>query len=98
MRTSMFRSQVRRVRQSHGLLLVLLAESFSKGLAIWIKQLLAALLPGGFEAGRRDVPVRTTFPTHDAQVLTEILNRRPSKEPVAVVDIVNDTAGLQHDD
>ena len=98
MRTLVFRSQVRRVRQTHGLLLTLLAESLCKGLAVWIKQLLATLLPGRFEFGRRDVPVQTAFPRDDAQILTEILDRRPPKEPVTVVDLVNDKAGLQHDD
>src|SRR5881397_676048 len=67
------------------------------GFAVRIEELLAALLPRSFEFGRCDVPVRSTFLANGAQVLAEFFYGGASEEPVAVVDLVNDKAGLQHD-
>ena len=94
--TSAFGSQVRQVGWIQRQILALFAESLSKGLAVWIEQLLAALLPGRFEFGRGDVPVRPAFAADGTQVLSEILDGGASEEPVTIVDLVNDKAGLQH--
>ena len=51
---------------------------------------------GRFKFRRCDVPVRPAFPADGAQVLAEVFDGGPSEEPVAIVDLVNDKAGLQH--
>ena|ERR1700690_377474 len=56
-------------------LLILFTESLGVGFAVWIEELLAALLPRGFEFGRGVVPVRPAFPGNGVQVLAEILQR-----------------------
>jgi hypothetical protein len=89
--------QVRRVGRTQGLLLALFGQSLGIGLAVWIEQVLAALLPRGFKFGRGDVPVRSAFPADGTQVLAELFDRGSSEKPVAAVDLVNDKAGLQHD-
>src|SRR6202022_614398 len=76
--------------------LVLFTESLEVSLVIWIKELLAALLPCSLNLGRRDVPVRPAFHADGAQVLTELLHRRSTEEPVAAVDLVDDETGLEH--
>ena len=60
--TYAFGSQVREVERIQRQLLALFAESLSLGLAVWIEQFLAALLPGRFKFRRCDVPVRSAFP------------------------------------
>ena len=88
---------------NHGLVavrrvcLILFAESLEIGFAIRIEEFLAALPPRLFEFGRRDVPVRTAFPGHRAQVLAKFLQSWPAKEPVAVVDFIHDETGLEDD-
>src|SRR5437016_1515210 len=42
--------------------------------------------PSGFQFGRTDVPVRTAFLQHRAQVLPKLFDGRSAKNPVAVVD------------
>src|ERR1700688_1980134 len=79
-----------------GLLLILFTESLKIGLAVRIERLLAALLPGRFKFGRCDVPVRSAFAADSTQVLAELFDRGSSEEPVAIVDLVNDKTGLQH--
>src|SRR4051812_17649159 len=97
MTTSTFRSQAREVGQTQHLLLILLAERLRKALAVWIEAFLTALLPRSFKLGRRDVPVRPAFLADSTQVLSEFFDRGPPEEPVAIVNPVNDKAGLQHD-
>src|SRR5271156_5788662 len=77
--------------------LILFAESLDVRLAVGIEALLAALLPRGLKLGRGDVPVRPAFLDNGAQVLTEIFHSRAAEEPVAIVDLVDHKAGLQHD-
>ena len=76
-------------------LLILFAESLSVRLAVRVEEFLAALLPCRFELGRRDVPVRPAFPGNDPQVLPEIFESGPPEEPVTVVGLINDKAGLE---
>ena len=75
--------------------LILFTESLGVRFAVRIKEFLAALLPRRFEFGRCDVPVRPAFPGNGTQILAEIFHRGPAEEPVAVVDLVNDQAGLE---
>jgi hypothetical protein len=49
------------------------------------------------ELGRCDVPVRPAFFENGTQVLAELLQSRPPKEPIAVVDFVNDKTRFKHD-
>lgn len=79
------------------LLLVLFAESLGIGFAIRIEEFLASLLPRRFEFERCDIPVRPAFLGNGTQVLAEIFHRGSTEVPVAVVDLVNDKAGLEDD-
>src|SRR5262249_11794302 len=72
-------------------------ESLNVGFAVGIEEFLAALLPGRFEFGRRDVPIRPAFLRYGAQVLAKIFQSRPAEEPVAVVDFINDKTGFEDD-
>ena len=76
-------------------LLVLFSDSLGVGFAVGIEEFLAALLPRRLEFGRCDVPVRTAFLGHGTQVLAEIFESGPTEEPVAIVDLINDKAGLE---
>src|ERR1700750_778168 len=62
-------------------LLILFAESLKIGFAVWIERFLAALLPGRFKFGRRDIPVRPTFFANSTQILAEFFHRGSSEEP-----------------
>jgi hypothetical protein len=68
------------------MVLILFTESLDVRFTAGIKEFPAALLPRFFELGRRDVPVRPTFPGQGTQVLAEIFHGGPAEEPVAVVD------------
>jgi hypothetical protein len=75
--------------------LVLFTKSLNVRFSIRIKEFLAALLPRCFEFGRCDVPVWPAFLGNGTQVLAKIFQSRPAEEPVAVVDLINDKAGLK---
>src|SRR5580700_2767583 len=75
--------------------LVLFTKSLCVRFAVRIKEFLAALLPRRFEFRRCDVPVRPAFPGNGTQVLAEIFHSRPTEEPVAVVDLVNNKTRLE---
>src|SRR5882672_2812475 len=57
-----------------------------------------APFPLGFEFGCRDVPVRTTFLQHSAQVLPKLFDGRPAKKPVAIIDLEYNETGFEDDD
>src|SRR6266849_719783 len=88
-------------RRSVPLMAISLLILFTKGLdvrfAVWIEEFLAALLPRRFEFRRCDVPVRPAFFGNDTQVLAEIFHSGPTEEPIAVVDLINDKTGFEHD-
>ncbi len=71
-------------------------ESLGVRFAVRIEEFLAALLPRRFEFWGCDVPVRPAFLGNGTEVLPELFQRRPAKEPVAVVNLVNDKTGLEH--
>jgi hypothetical protein len=77
-------------------LLILFTESLDVRFAVRIEEFLAALLPRRFEFGRCDVPVRPAFFGNGAQILAEIFHGGPTEEPIAVVDLINDKTGLEH--
>ena len=76
--------------------LILCTESLQVRFAVRIKEFLAALLPRRLKFGRCDVPVRPAFFGNGTQVLAEIFQSGSAEEPVAVVDLINDKTGLEH--
>ncbi len=77
-------------------LLILFTEGLDVRFAVRIEEFLAALLPRRFEFGRCDVPVGPAFFGNGTQVLAEIFLGGPTEEPIAVVDLINDETGLEH--
>src|SRR5580700_3827006 len=76
--------------------LILFTESLDVCFAVRIEELLAALLPRRSEFGRCDIPVRPAFLGNNTKILPEILESRPAPEPIAVVDLINDKTGREH--
>src|SRR6267378_4486033 len=66
--------------------LLLLPKHLPVRFAIGIETIMFTVLPGGFQFGLSNVPVRTAFLQHNAQVLPKLFDGRPTKKPVAVVD------------
>src|SRR5258708_21765631 len=68
------------------------------GFAIGIKAVMVTLCPSGFQFGAGDVPVRTAFSQHRAQVLPKLFDGRSAKKPVAVIDLEYDQPWFENDD
>src|SRR5215472_3605522 len=49
------------------------------------------------ESRSAQIPVRTDFPRHGAQVVPKIDDRRPTPEPIAVIDAVDHKARLENE-
>jgi hypothetical protein len=64
---------------------------------VGVKKFLIALLPRRFQVRICDIPIGATFSENRTQILTEIFDCGSAKEPVAVVDLVNDETRLKHD-
>ena len=73
-----------------------LVEGLGVCLAVWVEKFLAAFLPRTFHLRRRNVPIRPAFPGDRAQVLTQFVHGRSSKEPVAAIDFVDDETRLKN--
>jgi len=56
-----------------------------------------ARVPGLAEPGRAQVPIWSDLTRCVPQVVPEVVQRRSPPVPVAVVQAVNDQAGLQHE-
>jgi hypothetical protein len=54
-----------------------------------MERLLVTRLPGSFEFGFCDVPVRPALSADGAQILAQLFRRGSSEEPVAIVDLVD---------
>ena len=78
--------------------LVLFTQGLGVRFAVGIEEFFSALLPGRFELGRRDVPVRPAFLGNGSQILAQIFHRGPAEEPVAIVDLVYGKARFQDND
>ena len=76
-------------------LLILLTYGLGIGLAVRVENVFPGVLPGVFEFGRGDVPVRPALSYNGTQVLTRIFNSRPAEKPVAIVDLIDDKTGLE---
>jgi hypothetical protein len=59
--------------------LLLLPKHLPVGFAVWIKVLLLAAFPSGFQFGPSDIPIRAAFVEHGAQVLSKLFDRRSAK-------------------
>src|SRR6478735_3005141 len=53
-------------------------------------------LPGFAKSRGAEIPIRPNLARHSAKVLAEVLDRGSTPEPVAVIDAVDDEAGLEH--
>ena len=78
--------------------LLLLTKQLPVGLAIGIKAITFTPFPSGFQFGPSDVPIRSTFLRHVTQVLPKLFDGRPTKKPVAGVDLEYDESRLEDDD
>src|SRR6202011_4054425 len=56
------------------------------------------VLPSGFQFRPGDVPVRTALHQHNTQVLPKLLDGRPAKKPVAVIDLEYNETWFEDDD
>jgi len=76
---------------------VFFAEDFSVGFSVGIETGGFAALPGGFVFGVGDVPVGAALFGDDTKILAEVFEGGAAPEPVAVVDLEDDEARLEHD-
>src|SRR3954463_7506990 len=75
---------------------VLAASDMRRSVPVGIKAGLVATRPGCPLARTFDIPVGAASLEDRAQIETQLLDGRPAKEPVAVVDLVDAQAGLEH--
>jgi hypothetical protein len=76
----------------------LFAEGLGVGFAVGVEEVFAAFFPCGFHFWCGDVPVGAAFLCDGAEIVAEIFHGGAAEVPVAVVDLVNDEAGLENDD
>jgi hypothetical protein len=62
-----------------------------------VKEFLITVLPRCFQVRMCDIPIGSAFSENYTQILAEIFDCGSAKEPVAVVDLVNDKTRLKHD-
>ena len=78
--------------------LLLLTKQLPVGLAIGIKAITFAPFPSGFQFGPSDVPIRSTFLRHVAQVLPKLFDGRTTEKPIAAVNLEYDESRFEDDD
>src|SRR5712672_170283 len=78
--------------------LLLLPKHLPIGLAIGIKTILFTPSPSSFQFGPSDVPIRTAFLQHNAQVLPKLFDGRSAKKPVAVINLEYHETRFENDD
>src|SRR5271166_1896723 len=66
---------------------------------LWIRVMLRMILgiPRVTQPGCGQIPVRPDFAGHLAQIAAQVLERRSTPEPIAVVDGVDHQPGLEHE-
>src|ERR1700683_3392224 len=74
--------------------LILITDRLGVRFSVRVEKFLSALLPCRLEFGRGDVPVRSAFLRHSAQVLPQFFHRGAAEEPIAVVDLIDDKTWL----
>jgi hypothetical protein len=67
--------------------LFLLPKHLPVGLAVRIEAVMFTAFPSNFQFGPSDIPVWTTFPQDNAQVLPKFLDGRSAKKSVSIVDL-----------
>ena len=72
-------------------------KSVLVGSVVGVKEFLITVLPRRFQVRICDIPIGSTFYENRTQILAKILDCGSAKEPVAVVDLVNDKTGLKHE-
>ena len=78
--------------------LLLLTKQLPVGLAIGIKAITFTPFPSGFQFGPSDVPIRSTFLRHVAQVLPKLFDGRTTEKPIAAVNLEYDESRFEDDD
>ena len=78
--------------------LLLLTKHLPVGLAVGIKAITFTSFPSGFQFRPSDVPIRSTFLRHVTQVLPKLFDGRPTKKPVALVDLEYDETRFEDED
>ena len=78
--------------------LLLLTKQLPVGLAIGIKAIAFTPFPSGSQFGPSDVPIWSTFLRHVTQVLSKLFDGRPTKKPVAIVDLEYNESRLEDND
>ena len=78
--------------------LLLRTKRMPVGLAIRIKTITFTPFPSGFQFGPSDIPIRSTFLRHVAQVLPKLFDGRTAEKPIAAVNLEYDESRLEDDD
>ncbi len=76
--------------------LILSTGSLDVRFGVRLEEFFGALLPRLFGFRPCNVPIRPAFLGNGTQVLAKLFQRRPAKERVAIVNLVNDKTGLEH--
>jgi hypothetical protein len=77
-------------------LLILLPERLNERLSVRVEEFLTPLLPRRSKFRCRNIPVRPAILQPGPQVPAEVLHRGTTEKLVAVVDLINNKAGLKH--
>ena len=64
---------------------------------VGVKEILITLLPRCFQVRMCDIPIGPALSENCTQVLAKFFDCGSTKEPIAVVNLVNDKTGLKHD-
>ena len=78
--------------------LLLRTKRMPVGLAIRIKTITFTPFPSGFQFGPSDIPIRSTFLRHVAQVLPKLFDGRTTEKPIAAVNLEYDESRFEDDD
>ena len=77
-------------------LLILLPERLNERLSVRVEEFLTPLLPRRSKFRCRNIPVRPAILQPGPHVPAEVLHRGTTEKLVAVVDLINNKAGLKH--
>ena len=66
-------------------------------LVVGVKECLITLLPRCFQFRMCDIPIGPALSENGTQILAKVFDGGSTKEPVAVVDLVNDKTRPKHD-
>jgi len=72
-------------------------KSVLVGSVVGVKEFLITVLPRRFQVRICNIPIGPTFSENRTQILAKIFDCGSAKEPIAVVDLVNDETRFKHD-